>query len=145
VQVYLEPGEASVLNAGVLIASVLDIVRNKGKIAITDASAEAHMPDVLLMPYRPHIMGSGKPGEKKHTYRIAGPTCLAGDVMGDYSFDRLLARGDRLVFTDMALYTIVKNTTFNGVGLPAIAVLRRGGEMETVRRFGYREYRNRQS
>jgi carboxynorspermidine decarboxylase len=145
VQVYLEPGEASVLNAGVLISSVLDIVRNDGEIAVMDASAETHMPDVLLMPYRPRIIGSGLPGEKKHTYWIAGPSCLAGDVMGDYSFDRPLARGDKLVFTDMALYTIVKNTTFNGIGLPAIAVLRPDGTIGTVKRFGYRDYRDRQS
>ena len=126
VQVYLEPGEASVSNAGVLIATVIDIVENDGEIAVLDASAKTHMPDVLLMPYRPQVLGSGAPGEKKHTYRIGGPSCLAGDVMGDYSFDRALARGDRLVFTDMALYSIVKNTTFNGIGLPDIAVLRRG-------------------
>ncbi len=144
VQVYLEPGEASVLNAGVLIAAVLDVVENEGTIAILDASAETHMPDVLLMPYRPHVIGSGRAGEKKHTYRLAGPSCLAGDVMGDYSFDKPLHRGDRLVFTDMALYSIVKSTTFNGINLPDIAVVREGGAVETVRRFGYRDYRNRQ-
>ena len=125
VQVYLEPGEASVLNAGVLIATVIDIVQNDGEIAVLDASAETHMPDVLLMPYRPQVLGSAAPGEKKHTYRLAGPSCLAGDIMGDYSFDQPLARGERVVFTDMALYSIVKNTTFNGIGLPDIAVLRR--------------------
>ncbi|MGD0229080.1 MAG: carboxynorspermidine decarboxylase [Syntrophorhabdales bacterium] len=145
VQVYLEPGESSILNAGVLISSVLDIVRNKADIAIIDASAETHAPDVLLMPYRPHIMTSGRPDEKRYTYRIAGPSCLAGDVMGDYSFDRPLERGDRLVFSDMALYSIVKSTTFNGINLPDIAVIRDGGKMEVVRRFGYRDYKNRQS
>ncbi len=145
VQVYLEPGEASVLNAGVLIASVLDIVQNEAEIAIMDASAETHMPDVLLMPYRPNIMESGQAEEKKHTYRIAGPSCLAGDVMGDYSFDKPLERGDKLVFTDMALYSIVKSTTFNGINLPDIAVVREGGEAEVVKQFGYKEYRNRQS
>jgi carboxynorspermidine decarboxylase len=145
VQVYLEPGEASVLNAGVLISSVLDIVKNEAEIAIIDASAETHMPDVLLMPYRPHIMKSGQAGEKKYTYRIAGPSCLAGDVMGDYSFDRPLKRGDKLVFTDMALYSIVKSTTFNGINLPSIAVVRDGKRVEIVKSFGYKEYKNRQS
>ncbi len=115
------------------------------EIAILDASAETHMPDVLLMPYRPHIMGSGLPGAKRYTYRLAGPSCLAGDVMGDYSFDRPLAMGDRLVFTDMALYSIVKSTTFNGINLPDIAVIRDGGVVEVVKRFGYKDFRNRQS
>ena len=145
VQVYLEPGEASVLNAGVLISSVLDIVTNEMEIAILDASAETHMPDVLLMPYRPYIMKSAQSNEKKYTYRLAGPSCLAGDVMGDYSFDKPLARGDRLVFTDMALYSIVKSTTFNGINLPDIAVIRDGGVVEVVKRFGYKDFRNHQS
>ncbi len=145
VQVYLEPGEASVHNAGVLVSSVLDIVKNRKEIAIMDTSAETHMPDVLLMPYRPHILGSGNKNEKKYRYRLAGPSCLAGDVIGDYSFDRPLKRGDKLIFTDMALYSIVKNTTFNGINLPDIAVLRAGGKVEVVRRFGYKDYRNRQS
>lgn len=145
VQVYLEPGEASVLNAGVLITSVLDIVENEMEIAILDASAETHMPDVLLMPYRPNIIKSGNPGEMKFTYKLGGPTCLAGDIMGDYSFNRPLKRGDKLVFIDMALYSIVKNTTFNGISLPDIAVIRNGGLVETVKRFGYKDYRNRQS
>lgn len=144
VQVHLEPGEASILDAGVLVSSVLDIVKNEMEIAIIDASAEAHMPDVLLMPYRPHIIGSGQPGEKKHTYRIAGPSCLAGDIMGDYSFDEPLKRGDRLVFTDMALYSIVKNTTFNGINLPDIALLK-DGRIQKVRGFGYRDYKSRQA
>jgi carboxynorspermidine decarboxylase len=145
VQIYLEPGESSVYNAGVLISSVLDIVRNKMEIAIIDASAETHMADVLLMPYRPHIMKSARPEEKKYTYRMAGPSCLAGDVAGDYSFDRPIKRGDKLVFSDMALYSIVKNTTFNGVDLPDIAVIRNGGKVEAVKKFGYRDYRCRQS
>jgi carboxynorspermidine decarboxylase len=145
VQVYLEPGEASVYKAGVLVASVLDIVENEAEIAIIDASAETHMPDVLLMPYRPHIMKSAEPNEKKYTYRIAGPSCLAGDVIGDYSFDDPLKRGDRLVFSDLALYSIVKNTTFNGINLPDIAVIRDGGTIEMVKRFGYRDYKGRQS
>jgi carboxynorspermidine decarboxylase len=145
VQIYLEPGEASVYNAGVLISSVLDIIKNKVKIAIMDASAETHMPDVLLMPYRPHIMKSGERNEKKYTYRVAGPSCLAGDIMGDYSFDQPLKRGDRLIFTDMALYSIVKSTTFNGINLPDIAVIRDGGKVEVVKKFGYKDYKGRQS
>lgn len=145
VQVYLEPGEASVLNAGVLISSVLDIVNNEMEIAILDASAETHMPDVLLMPYRPNIMKSGQPSEKKYTYRLAGPSCLAGDVVGDYSFDQPLKRGDKMIFTDMALYSIVKSTTFNGINLPDISVIRDEGKIEIVKRFGYKNYRDRQS
>ena len=145
VQVYLEPGEASVYNAGVLISSVLDIVKNTAEIAIMDTSAETHMPDVLLMPYRPHILGSGKKNEKKYRYRLAGPSCLAGDIIGDYSFDRPLKRGNKLIFTDMALYSIVKNTTFNGINLPDIAVIRDGGKIEVVKKFGYKDYRVRLS
>jgi carboxynorspermidine decarboxylase len=145
VDVYLEPGEASVLHAGVLVSTVLDIVNNETEVAIIDASAETHMPDVLLMPYRPHVLGSGEPGEKSYTYRLAGPSCLAGDVAGDYSFDTPLKRGDRVVFTDMALYSIVKNTTFNGIGLPDIAVVREGGKFEVIKRFGYTDYKGRQS
>src|SRR4030042_6410091 len=127
VQVYLEPGEASVYNAGVLISSVLDIVKNKIEIAIMDTSAETHLPDVLLMPYRPHIPMSGKKNEKKYRYRLAGPSCLAGDIIGDYSFDRPLKRGNKLIFPDMALYSIVKKTTFNGINLPDISVTGEGG------------------
>ena len=145
VQVYLEPGEASVYNAGVLISSVLDIVKNRAEIAIMDTSAETHMPDVLLMPYRPHILGAGMKNEKKCRYRLAGPSCLAGDIIGDYSFDKPLKRGDKLIFTDMALYSIVKNTTFNGINLPDIAVLRNGGKIEVVKKFGYEDYRARLS
>ena len=145
VQVYLEPGEASVYDAGVLISSVLDIVKNKMEIAIMDTSAETHMPDVMLMPYRPHIIGSGKKNEKKYRYRLAGPSCLAGDVIGDYSFDKPLKRGHKLIFTDMALYSIVKNTTFNGINLPDIAVIRANGKIDVVRKFGYKDYRDRQS
>ncbi len=145
VQVFLEPGEASVYNAGVMISSVLDIVKNRTEIAIMDASAETHMPDVLLMPYRPHILGSGAKNEKEYRYRLAGPSCLAGDTIGDYSFDKPLKRGYKLVFTDMALYSIVKNTTFNGINLPDIAVIRNGGKIDVVKKFGYLDYRNRLS
>ena len=145
VQVYLEPGEASVYSAGVLVSSVLDIVANRMEIAVLDASAETHMPDVLLMPYRPHIMKSAGPNEKKYTYRLAGPSCLAGDVIGDYSFDEPLKRGDKLVFSDMALYSIVKSTTFNGINLPDISIIGHGGKIKTARRFGYQDYKCRQS
>jgi carboxynorspermidine decarboxylase len=145
VQVYLEPGEASVLNAGVLISSVLDTVKNKAETAIMDTSAETHMPDVLLMPYRPQVINSGQPKEKRYTYRLGGPSCLAGDIIGDYSFDKPLKRGDKLVFTDMALYSIVKNTTFNGINLPDIAVIRGKGRIKPARQYGYDDYRSRQS
>jgi carboxynorspermidine decarboxylase len=120
-------------------------VENKTQIAIMDASAETHMPDVLLMPYRPNIMKSGKPGEKAFDYRLAGPSCLAGDIMGDYSFDKPLERGDKLIFTDMALYSIVKSTTFNGINLPDIAVMRKGRGLEIIKTFNYNDYKNRQS
>ena len=145
VKVYLEPGEAVVLNAGVMAASVLDIVHNRMDIAVLDASASAHMPDVIEMPYRPDIVGAAPAGELPHTYRIAGNTCLAGDIIGDYSFGKPLKIGDRLALTDMAHYTIVKNTTFNGINLPSIAVVRQGsGKAEVVRRPGYGDYRARQ-
>jgi carboxynorspermidine decarboxylase len=124
---------------------VLDIINNEVEIAILDASAETHMPDVLLMPYRPHIMKSARPNEKKYTYRLAGPSCLAGDIIGDYSFDQPIKRGEKLIFSDMALYSIVKSTTFNGINLPDIAVLRDGGKIEVVKKFGYKDYRDRQS
>ena len=145
VQVYLEPGEAVALNAGYLVASVLDLVENGMEIAILDASAACHMPDVLEMPYRPHILTSGKAGEKKYTYRLAGNTCLAGDVIGDYSFDKPLQPGDRLVFCDMAIYSMVKNNTFNGMPLPDIALYHTDGRIEIVRRFGYADFEGRLS
>ncbi|HPG30732.1 MAG TPA: carboxynorspermidine decarboxylase [bacterium] len=147
IQVYLEPGEAVALNTGFLIASVLDIVDNGMNIAILDASAAAHMPDVLEMPYRPFIIGSGKADEKKfaYRYRLGGPTCLAGDVIGDYSFAKKLKYGDRLVFTDMAHYTMVKNNMFNGINLPAIIVYDSNRKMKTIRKFGYDDFKNRLS
>ncbi len=143
VTVYLEPGEAVALNAGVLAATVLDVVPGDPDVAILDASAAAHMPDVLEMPYRPNVAGAGRPGEKAHTCRLAGGTCLAGDVIGDYSFDRPLSVGSRLVFSDMAIYTMVKNNTFNGVRLPSIALERMNGGVEIIRRFGYEDYKGR--
>ncbi|MBI5594226.1 MAG: carboxynorspermidine decarboxylase [Deltaproteobacteria bacterium] len=145
IEVYLEPGEAVALNTGVLIASVLDVFHNNMDIAILDTSASAHMPDVLEMPYRPVIEGAGMPGEYPFTYRLAGLTCLAGDVIGDFSFPAPLSVGDRLVFQDMAHYTMVKNNTFNGVRLPSIGILTAGGEFRLVRKFGYSDYRNRLS
>lgn len=146
VEVYLEPGEAIALRTGVLVARVLDIVHNEVDIAILDTSATAHMPDVLEMPYRPEIVGAGMPGEFAHTYRLGGLTCLAGDVVGDYSFPGPLVVGQKLIFLDMAHYTMVKNTTFNGVNLPNIAVCdKTTGEFEVIRRFGYEDYRNRLS
>ncbi|MBN2628387.1 MAG: carboxynorspermidine decarboxylase [Spirochaetales bacterium] len=144
--VYLEPGEAWALNAGYLVATVLDIHRNRGDLAILDTSASCHMPDVLEMPYRPHILGSGEAGEKAHTYRLGGATCLAGDVIGDYSFDEPLGPGDKLVFTDMAIYSMVKTTTFNGVGLPSQYLYdSRSGELELIKQFGYEDFRSRLS
>ena len=144
VQVYLEPGEAIALNAGYLVATVLDVVHNGMDIAILDASAACHMPDVLEMPYRPHILYSGTAGEKAYTYRLAGNTCLAGDVIGDYSFDHQLQSGEKLVFCDMAIYSMVKNNTFNGVPLPDIA-LYQNGHIDLVKRFGYADFEGRLS
>lgn len=145
VQVHLEPGEAVALNAGVLVSTVLDVVHNGVEIAILDTSAEAHMPDILAAPYRPRIIGAGRPRELRYTYRLGGLTCLAGDVIGDYSFANRLKPGDRLVFLDMAHYSMVKTTTFNGIRLPAIALYTRNGKIRTVRRFGYEDYKGRLS
>ena len=146
VPVYLEPGEAIALGTGVLVSTVQDLTHNGMDLAILDTSATAHMPDVLEMPYRPVIIDAGEPGERPHTYRLGGMTCLAGDVIGDYSFDRPLAIGDKLVFLDMAHYTMVKTSTFNGVRLPSIATHDPATKTITVhRRFGYRDYRDRLS
>ena len=143
--VYLEPGEAVALQAGTLRTSVLEITENGVQTAILDASAACHMPDVLEMPYRPPLSGAGLPGEKPFTYRLAGPTCLAGDVIGDYSFDRPLETGDVLEFQDMAIYSMVKNNTFNGMALPDIVLEREDGSRELVRRFGYEDFKGRLS
>ena len=141
VQVYLEPGEAVALNAGFLVTEVLDTLKNGMNLAIVDTSAACHMPDVLEMPYRPNIIGAGMPDEKLYTYRLGGPTCLAGDIIGDYSFDKPLEIGDRLVFCDMAIYSMVKNNTFNGMPLPAIVWCTEDGKCRTVKSFGYEDFK----
>ncbi len=154
VEVYLEPGEAVALDAGILLTQVLEIVENGMKIAILDTSAACHMPDVLEMPYRPPLKGAGNPEEaeaerapaggtadRPYVYRLAGPTCLAGDVIGDYTFGQPLQAGDRLEFQDMAIYTMVKNNTFNGMKLPDIVLERENGDCQMVRRFGYEDFR----
>ena len=145
VEVYLEPGEAVGWETGPLIATVLDIVHNGMDIAILDTSAEAHMPDTIIMPYRAEVRGAGEAREKRHTYRLAGNTCLAGDIMGDYSFDAPLKVGDRIFFEDQMHYTMVKATTFNGIKLPSIAIERLNSDIEVVREFGYEDFRERLS
>ncbi len=142
-EVYLEPGEAVALNAGYLVTSVLDIHENCMEIAILDTSATCHMPDVLEMPYRPPLLESGEAGEKPYTYRLGGQTCLTGDIIGDYSFDQPLKSGDRLVFADMAIYSMVKTTTFNGMPLPTIAVQDQDGNCRIVYQPNYQDFRMR--
>ena len=144
-EIYLEPGEAVALNAGLLITEVLEIAENGMEIAILDTSAACHMPDVLEMPYRPPLKNAGEPGDprKPYVYRLAGPTCLAGDVIGDYSFEDPLQRGSRLEFQDMAIYTMVKNNTFNGMKLPDIVLEKSDGTCVTVRSFGYEDFKSR--
>ena len=145
-ELFLEPGEAVALNTGFLVASILDIVHNETDIAILDTSAEAHMPDVLEMPYRPNIIGAGQPGEKAFTYRLAGHSCLAGDVIGDYSFAEQLKPGDKLVFLDMAHYSMVKTNTFNGLRLPSIALFDSAdGSFRVLRKFSYEDFKSRLS
>ncbi len=142
--VYLEPGEACALNAGYLAARVLDLVQNGAtNIAILDASAACHMPDVLEMPYLPPLYGAGVPGDYPYCFRLAGPTCLAGDVIGDYSFPAPLHTGDLLLFGDMAIYTTCKNNTFNGMPLPDILVLKENGRIETSASFSYIDFKKR--
>lgn len=146
VEVYLEPGEAIAIGTGILVGEVLDVVHNQVDIAILDVSATCHMPDVLEMPYRPGITGGFDPGVKAHAYRLGGPSCLAGDVIGDWSFDRPLTAGDRLAFEDMSHYTMVKTTTFNGIQHPAICTYEpETGELKVVRTFCYEDFRNRLS
>ena len=144
VTVYLEPGEACALNAGYLLTRVLDVVQNGGTtVAILDASAACHMPDVIEMPYRPPLLFAGDAGQKPCTVRLAGPTCLAGDVIGDYGLDAVPRAGDLLVFGDMAIYTTCKNNTFNGMPLPAICVRDEAGNVRELVRFGYRDFKAR--
>jgi len=145
VEVYLEPGEAIALNTGFLVSTVLDTMKNGMDIAILDTSAECHMPDVLAMPYRPNIIGAGKSNEFEFTYRFGGPTCLAGDIIGDYSFKQPLKPGDKLVFCDMAIYSMVKNNTFNGVNLPAIVKYSEEKGIEVIKQFGYEDFKGRLS
>ena len=142
-EIFLEPGEAVALNAGVLLTKVEEIVENSIQIAILDTSAACHMPDVLEMPYRPPLQDGYEAEEKAYTYRLAGPTCLAGDVIGDYSFAEPLKRDDTLTFEDMAIYTMVKNNTFNGMRLPAIVLEDKDGECRVVRQFGYEDFKMR--
>ncbi|MBI1359213.1 MAG: carboxynorspermidine decarboxylase [Alphaproteobacteria bacterium] len=140
VETYIEPGGGLVVDAGYLVSTVVDLHRNGAHLAIMDASASCHMPDVLEVPYRPEIAGAGQPGEKAHTYILGGKTCMTGDVIGEYSFDEPLQPGDRVTFLDMAQYSFVKNTTFNGAPLPDLALLHEEGRYEVVRAFGYRDF-----
>ncbi|WP_424565596.1 carboxynorspermidine decarboxylase [Sulfurimonas sp.] len=145
VEVYLEPGEAVGWQTGVLVSSVLDIVDNQMKIAILDTSAEAHMPDTLAMPYRAEVDGASVANDKKYTYRLTGNTCLAGDIMGNYSFDEALKIGDKVIFLDQIHYTFVKSTTFNGIKLPSLAIINKENKLKIIKNFGYKEYKNRLS
>ena len=145
VEVYLEPGEAVGWQTGPLVATVIDIIHNGMDIAILDTSAEAHMPDVLAMPYRPEVRYASKPLEKKYTYRLGGNSCLAGDIIGDYSFNEPLKIGQKIIFEDMIHYTFVKNTTFNGIRLPSLAILKKDGRLEVVKEFEYEDFKNRLS
>ncbi len=145
VEIYLEPGEAIALNAGYLVTSVEDTVKNGKEILILDASAECHMPDVLEMPYRPPLFGGFPAGEKPYTYRLSSLTCLAGDVIGDYSFERPVNVGEKLIFGDMAIYTMVKNNTFNGMPLPSIYLLQKDGTVKLIKQFGYDDFKGRLS
>lgn len=143
VEVILEPGAGLVVDAGYLVATVLDLHRNEKDIAILDASASTHMPDVLEVPYTPTIIGADAPGKKKHTYILGGKTCMTGDIIGEYSFDQPLKSGDRIIFTDMMQYSFVKNNTFNGVPLPDLAVLNEDQSYKILRSFGYDDFRYR--
>ena len=143
VDVYLEPGGGLVVDSGYLVGSVLAIHHNDKQIAILDASASTHMPDVLEVPYTPHIIGGEKPGVLGHDYILGGKTCMTGDIIGEYSFDKPLKPGDRVVFTDMMQYTFVKNNTFNGVPLPSLCIRRDDGTIELIRSYGYDEFRRR--
>jgi len=145
IDVYLEPGEAVAWETGYLVSTVLDIFKNGMSVAILDTSAEAHMPDTLAMPYRAQVRGSEVANKKKYTYRLGGNTCLAGDIMGDYSFDEPLEVGDKIIFEDQIHYTFVKSTTFNGIKLPSLVIKRQNGEYELIKEFAYEDYKQRLS
>ncbi len=143
VDVYLEPGEAVALNTGFLVSKVLDTMKNGMDIAILDTSAACHMPDVLEMPYRPEIIGADLPNKKQFTYRLGSATCLSGDIIGDYSFDKPLKEGDKLIFCDMAHYSMVKNNTFNGINLPDIVLYTKDKQFKVIKKFGYEDFKSR--
>ena len=145
IEIYLEPGEAIGWQVGTLVSSVLDIVYNGMDIVILDISAEAHMPDTLAMPYRVDVRGAAKVGEKRYTYRLAGNTCLAGDIIGDYSFDTPLKVGDKIIFEDQIHYSFVKSTTFNGIALPSLGILKKNNQLDIIKEFGYIDYKDRLS
>ena len=145
IPVYLEPGEAVGWQVGYLVSTVLDIQHNGMDLAILDTSAEAHMPDTLAMPYRAEVRGAGEANQKAYTYRLGGNTCLAGDIMGDYSFDQPLKIGDKIIFEDQIHYTFVKNTTFNGINLPSLALLTKDQQLKIIKNFAYQDYKNRLS
>ena len=144
-EVYIEPGEAIALNAGYLVTEVLDIVENGIETLVLDASATCHMPDVLEMPYRPPLRHGFEAGEKSYTYRLSSNTCLTGDIIGDYSFEKPVEIGDKLYFEDMAIYSFVKNNTFNGIGLPGLVLMDQTGDCRIVKSFGYEDFKGRLS
>ncbi|HEM2743426.1 TPA: carboxynorspermidine decarboxylase [Streptococcus suis] len=144
-EVYIEPGEAIALNAGYLVTEVLDIVENGIETLVLDASATCHMPDVLEMPYRPPLRHGFEAGEKAFTYRLSSNTCLTGDIIGDYSFEKPVQIGDKLYFEDMAIYSFVKNNTFNGIGLPSLAIMDKAGDCRIIKEFGYDDFKRRLS
>ncbi|NQN50198.1 carboxynorspermidine decarboxylase [Streptococcus suis] len=144
-EVYIEPGEAIALNAGYLVTEVLDIVENGIETLVLDASATCHMPDVLEMPYRPPLRDGYEAGDKQYTYRLSSNTCLTGDIIGDYSFEKPVEIGERLYFEDMAIYSFVKNNTFNGIGLPSLALMDKTGDCRIIKEFGYEDFKGRLS
>lgn len=144
-EVYIEPGEAIALNAGYLVTEVLDIFENGIETLVLDASATCHMPDVLEMPYRPPLRHGFEAGEKAYTYRLSSNTCLTGDIIGDYSFEKTVEIGDKLYFEDMAIYSFVKNNTFNGIGLPSLVLMDKTGDCRIVKSFGYEDFKGRLS
>lgn len=144
-EVYIEPGEAIALNAGYLVTEVLDIVENGIETLVLDASATCHMPDVLEMPYRPPLRHGFEAGEKAYIYRLSSNTCLTGDIIGDYSFEKPVEIGDKLYFEDMAIYSFVKNNTFNGIGLPSLVLMDQTGDCRIIKEFGYDDFKRRLS